>query len=144
MSRPSPWPALLHIFLEMPGTFLLLSCFNLARSLVLTCSSWCRAVRSLDPVAPGVTPAAPPAAPSAAPPAASTTSTAPVPPEREVLMPLPRRPSAPRDKKLPPKPNDRDRPHHLRALLPWPLLRPCLLLNLSSSTSPRLHTVVCR
>src|SRR3954468_8204377 len=79
MSRPSPWPALLPIFPELPGTFLLLSCFNLARSLALICSSWSRAARSLDPIAPGVTPAAPPAAPLAAPPAASTTSTAPVP-----------------------------------------------------------------
>jgi hypothetical protein len=79
MSRPSPWPALLPIFPELPGTFLLLSCFNLVRSLVLIFSSWCRAARSLDPVAPGVTPAAPPTASSAAPPAASNASTTPVP-----------------------------------------------------------------
>src|SRR4051812_29272741 len=142
MSRPSPWPALLPIFPELPGTFLLLSCFNLARSLVLIRSSWCRAVRSLDPVAPGVTPAAPPAAPSAAPPAASTTSAAPVPSRKELLMPLPRRPSVPRDRELSPKPNERARAHHLQALLPWPILRPCLLLNLSSSTSPGSRTVV--
>src|SRR4051812_45192529 len=37
MRRPSPWPALLPIFPELPGTFLLLSCFNLVRSLVLIC-----------------------------------------------------------------------------------------------------------
>src|ERR1041384_6718489 len=59
-------------------------------------------------------------------------------------MPPPRRPSVLRNRKLPPKPNERGRTHRLRALLTWPLLRPPLLLNLSSLTSLGSRTLVCR
>src|SRR4051812_17651302 len=52
---------------------LLLPCFNLVRTFLLTCFLSYRDVRSLSPMAPGATPIAPPTAPSTVPPTASST-----------------------------------------------------------------------